>query len=147
MHTCPTHCRSFQLHRRENCHRIDQTGSRRAPFDLLKCSLHHLICPFKRKSIPWKFGCSSQGITIGNIIIQRHQSIRWKIVLFNPCCKIFHRIIQFSSCHHTILHHFKSLIVQPFHLFLSGIFKIYSICFYQRKCIKTYMPFCCDLIV
>ena len=37
--------------------------------------------------------------------------------------------------------------VQPFHLFLSGIFKIYSICFYQRKCIKTYMPFCCDLIV
>ena len=48
------HSRPLQLHRLENCHRVDQPGPRRTPLNLQKCCLTDLIRPFKRKRIPRK---------------------------------------------------------------------------------------------
>ena len=75
MHTGPAHCGSFQFHRLKNCFRIDQSGPGRAPLNLQKSRITHLIGPFKCHGVPWKLGCSSQRFSVSNIIIQCHKPI------------------------------------------------------------------------
>ena len=147
MDTGSAHSRSFQLHRSKNCHWIDQSCTGRTPFDGFQRSIRHFIRPFKRIRISWEFCSSSQRFSVGNIIIQSHQSIGWKIIFLYFISKIFHRFIQSLPCNHPIFRHFKSLIPQPFHLLLIGIFKVHLFCPYQRKCIKPHMAVRSNLIV
>ena len=75
MHTGPAYRRAFQFYRFKNSYRIDQACSGRAPLNFQKFRITHLICPFKCHGISGKFSCSSKRFSIGNIVIQSHQSI------------------------------------------------------------------------
>ena len=75
VHTCPAHCRSLQLHRFKDCHRIDQPGSRRTPFDLQKRRLPDLVRPLKCKRISREFRRCPQRFSVGDIVVHKHKSI------------------------------------------------------------------------
>ena len=126
MHTGPAHCGSFQFHRLKNCYRIDQSGPGRAPLNLQKSRITHLIGPFKCHGVPWKLGRSSQRFSVSNIIIQCHKPICRKIIGRNCFRKVIHRFIQSFCCDFSIFHNLKALFIQPPELHLPGITEIHS---------------------
>ena len=75
VHAGTAHCGAFQLHRLKNRHRVDQSGSGRAPFHIHQLGLPHFIRPFESEGIPWKFGSASKRFAVGNVIIGNHQPV------------------------------------------------------------------------
>jgi len=147
MHTGTADSCPLQFNRFKNRHRIDQTGSWRAPLNFQKVRFFDLICPFKSKCISRKLRGSSQGISVCNVIIKCHQAVWREIILCNRCRKIFHRFIQCSTSHYPVFNHIKSLFFQPLKLSFSWVPEIYILCAYKRERIESYISASCDLIV
>ena len=75
MDACPAHRRPLQLHRSEDCHRIDKPGSRRAPLNLQKFRHPCLVRPLKRNRIPGELCRLPEGTPICDIIKHKHQAV------------------------------------------------------------------------
>ena len=147
MHRSTADRRSFQLHRLEDRHRIDQAGPGGAPFDLLQTGLPKLILPFKCKGVPGKFGRAPQRLSVCNILVDADQTVRGHVIGSHGTGKFHNRIRHALTSDLLIFHHVKALASQPQELLLPGIFKIHPCCAHQGKRIEIHISSGCDLIV
>ena len=143
----PAHRRPLQLHRIEDRHRIDQSGSRRTPLDFPKRRLPDLIRPFKSKRISRELRSRPQRFPIGNIVINKHQPVGRHFVFLYVLCKPRNLILNRLPGHHMVLHHIKALLFQPLHLINTGIMKVHALRPHKAERIEAHVPLRRDLIV
>ena len=139
--------RSLQLNRLKYCHRVNQPRSRRAPFNIEKLRLMNLIRPLECDRIAREFCRPPQRLAVGNIIIQKHQSIRRRIIFRNRLRIHFDRLRQRLFCHLMVLYDLKPLCFQPFKLLFPRIFEINAIRLYKAERIKMDLSLRCDFAV
>ena len=105
----PAHSSPLQFYRLEDCHRIDQPGTTRAPLHLQKCCLPNFIRPFERNGVSGKLGRASQRSPVCDILVQEHQPVGRDIILLDLLFKIRDLIQDRIRLHQIMLHHLKSL--------------------------------------
>ena len=70
------HCRPFQFHGLKDGHRVDQPCPGRVPLDFLKRGLPDFIRPLERKGISGELCRCPKRLTVSDVVIHEHQSIR-----------------------------------------------------------------------
>ena len=138
---------SLQLHRLEDSHWVNQSGPGGTPFDLRKRRLPDLVGPFEGHGIAGELGGSAQGLAIGNVVVEGHQTVGGILVGLDMLRKPVHAFRQGISGHHFIFYHVEALGLQPQKLLLSRVFKIHALSPHQRKRKEVYIPLRGDLVI
>ena len=125
METCTTDRRALELHRVENRHRIDESGTARRPLHLTKNSLCLLVAPLEGDGVSRKLRGTSEAEAIGDVLVDQYEAIRREIVVLNRLREPLYRFRDRILRHMLILDDIEALCPEKFILRRTGVLEIH----------------------